>query len=127
MIILCTLSNDLVVYKHCVYVLEWHACWAHVHLASTTLHCIVLQDCKIMLYLHCIVLQDDVYSHCGVFQVSCISKKCCMLSHVYIWPIDHSNIQGEWTPLMSAAFNGHVDVVCALMEAGVDIHAQDKV
>ena len=48
----------LVVYKHCVYVLEQHACWAHVHLASTALHCIVLQDCKIVLYLHCIVLQD---------------------------------------------------------------------
>ena len=36
-------------------------------------------------------------------------------------------MQDEWTPLMTASFDGHVDVVRVLIEAHADIHSQDKV
>ena len=47
--------------------------------------------------------------------------------YMYIFGLLICFIQEGWTSLMSAAFNGHVDVVRVLMGAGVDIHAQDKV
>ena len=37
------------------------------------------------------------------------------------------SIQDGWTPLMTASFSGHVDVVRVLIEAHADIHSQNKV
>ena len=37
------------------------------------------------------------------------------------------SIQDERTPLMTASFNGHVDVVRVLIEAQADVHSQDEV
>ena len=37
------------------------------------------------------------------------------------------SIQNGMTPLMTAASNGHVDVVNVLIEAHADIHSQKKV
>ena len=33
----------------------------------------------------------------------------------------------EWTPLMKAAYHGHVNVVRALIENAADVHIADKV
>jgi len=35
--------------------------------------------------------------------------------------------QDGWTPLISASFCGHVDVVHALIEAGADMNKKTKV
>ena len=37
------------------------------------------------------------------------------------------SIQGGHTPLMAASFMGHVDVVCVLIEANIDVNQQNKV
>ena len=36
-------------------------------------------------------------------------------------------MQGGWTPLLSAVFNGHCDVVIDLLSLGADINAQNNV
>ena len=35
--------------------------------------------------------------------------------------------QDEWTPLMIASHNGHVDVVNVLLQHGASVHLQNKV
>ena len=40
--------------------------------------------------------------------------------------IVHCKQDGE-SPLMAASFNGHVDAVCALIEASAGVHLQKKV
>ena len=37
------------------------------------------------------------------------------------------SIQNGWTPLITASYSGHVEVVCLLIDAHADIHTQNKV
>ena len=45
----------------------------------------------------------------------------------YIVTLNVCFIQNGWTPLMTASFNGHVDIVRILIEAKAKVNTQDEV